>query len=71
VAELGGAFLSGTCGLDSSARLDDASTYLAGWLKALRDDKRLLLQAASAAQKAADFLRGRAAEREEDERAAA
>ena len=67
----GAAFLSGTCGLDNSSRLDDASAYIAGWLKALRDDKKLLLQAASAAQKAADFILGRAEEREEEGRAAA
>jgi antirestriction protein ArdC len=71
VAELGAAFLSGTCGLDNSSRLDDASAYLAGWLKALRDDKKLLLHAAGAAQKAADFILGRAEERAEEGRAAA
>ena len=71
VAELGAAFLSVTCGLDNSSRLDDASAYIAGWLKALRDDKRLLLHAASAAQRAADFILGRAEEREGEGRAAA
>ena len=71
VAELGAAFLSATCGLDNSARLDDASAYLAGWLKALREEKKLLLQAAGAAQKAADFILGKAEEQVEDGRAAA
>ena len=71
VAELGAAFLSATCGLDNSSRLDDASAYIAGWLKALRDDKKLLLQAAGAAQKAADFILGKAEERAEEGRAAA
>ena len=69
VAELGAAFLSVTCGLDNSSRLDDASAYLAGWLKALRDDQKLLLHAAGAAQRAADFILGK--EREEEGRAAA
>ena len=71
VAELGAAFLSATCGLDNSSRLDDASAYVAGWLKSLRDDKKLLLQAASAAQKAADFILGKADEQTEEGRAAA
>src|SRR5512135_911834 len=71
VAELGAAFLSATCGLDNSSRLDDASAYLAGWLKALRDDKKLLLQAASAAQKAADFILGKVEEPADEGRAAA
>src|SRR5512135_1252938 len=63
VAELGAAFLSVTCGLDNSSRLDDASAYLAGWLKALRNDKKLLLHASGAAQRAADFILGKAEER--------
>ena len=46
VAELGAAFLCGMCGLDNSSRLDDASAYLHGWMKALRDNEKLLLQAA-------------------------
>lgn len=71
VAELGAAFLSATCGLDNSARLDDVSAYIAGWLKALRDDKKLLLQAAAAAQKAADFILGKAEEATPEGRAAA
>jgi antirestriction protein ArdC len=71
VAELGAAFLSATCSLDNSSRLDDASAYLAGWLKALRDDRKLLLQAASAAQKAADYILGKADEQTEEGRAAA
>lgn len=71
VAELGAAFLSATCGLDNSSRLDDASAYVAGWLKALRDDKKLLLQAASAAQKAADFILGKAEEQTDEKRIAA
>ena len=71
MAELGAAFLSATCGLDNSSRLDDASAYIDGWLKALRDEKKLLLQAASAAQKAADFILGKAEEQEEEGQAAA
>jgi antirestriction protein ArdC len=71
VAELGAAFLSATCGLDNSSRLDDASAYIAGWLKALQDDKKLLLQAASAAQKAADFILGKAEEQTGETRVAA
>ena len=71
VAELGAAFLCGTCGLDNSSRLDDASAYLHGWMKALRANEKLLLQAASAAQKAADFILGKAEEQTEEKRVAA
>ena len=40
-------------------------------MKALRDNEKLLLQAASAAQKAADFILGRAEEQTEEKRVAA
>ncbi len=53
VAEMGAAFLSSHCGLPGE--LQHAS-YIAHWLEALRNDKRLVFTAASLAQKAADFL---------------
>lgn len=53
VAEIGAAFLCAHCGLP--ARLEHAS-YIDSWLDALRRDKRLIFVAASAAQKAVDFV---------------
>ena len=53
VAEMGAAFLSNHCGLPGE--LQHAS-YIAHWLAALRNDKRLIFTAASLAQKAADYL---------------
>lgn len=53
VAEMGAAFLSNHCRLPG--RLQHAS-YIASWLEALRNDKRLIFTAASQAQKAADYL---------------
>jgi antirestriction protein ArdC len=53
VAETGSAFLTNHCRLPG--RLQHAS-YIASWLTALRNDKRLIFTAASQAQKAADFL---------------
>ena len=53
VAEMGSAFLADYCGL--VGRLQHAS-YIASWLQALRNDKRLIFTASSQAQKAADFL---------------
>ena len=53
VAEMGAAFLSSHCGLPGE--LQHAS-YIASWLNALRNDKRLIFTAASLAQKAADYL---------------
>lgn len=55
VAELGSAFLCAQLGLTLEPREDHAA-YLASWLKVLKGDKRFIVQAASKAQKAVDYL---------------
>lgn len=40
--------------------IEDSAAYLAGWLKALRNDKRFIISAASKAQAAANFIHERA-----------
>ncbi len=40
--------------------LANAAAYLAGWIKVLRGDSRLVVQAASAGQKAAEYVLGKA-----------
>ena len=55
VAELGAAFLCADLGIEPEVR-DDHTSYIDSWLKALRNDKRLIFTAASLAQKAADYL---------------
>jgi antirestriction protein ArdC len=55
VAEIGAAFLSADLGITPEAREDHAS-YIASWLKILKDDKRAIFSAASHAQRAATFL---------------
>ena len=55
VAELGAAFLCADLEITPELREDHAA-YIATWLKALRDDKRLIFTAAAHAQRAADYL---------------
>ena len=55
IAELGAAFLCASLGIAPTMREDHAA-YLAHWVAALREDKRAIVRAASAAQKASDFL---------------
>ena len=57
VAEMTAAFLCGHAGIER-AMMDNAAAYLQGWLKKLREDKRLAVHAAGAAQKAADWILG-------------
>jgi antirestriction protein ArdC len=53
VAEMGAAFLTSHCRLPGRLQHD---SYIASWLTALRNDKRLIFTAASQAQRAADYL---------------
>lgn len=57
VAELGSAFLSADLDLTPEIR-DDHASYVASWLKVLKNDKRAIFTAASHAQRAVDFLHG-------------
>jgi antirestriction protein ArdC len=57
VAEMGAAMLCGVTGIAPTV-IDNSAAYLANWIRVLKGDSKLLIQAASAAQKAADFIRG-------------
>lgn len=57
VAELGSAFLSVDLDLTPEPR-DDHASYVASWLKVLKNDRRAIFTAASHAQRAVDFLHG-------------
>ncbi|SHM10153.1 ArdC family protein [Hymenobacter psychrotolerans] len=57
-AEMGAAFLCGHAGLNPSATLENTAAYLQFWLEQLRGDKKLVVQAASRAQRAAEFILG-------------
>ncbi len=54
VAEFAAAFLCGEAGIEST--FDNSASYIDGWLTRLKKDKRLLIQAAAAAQKATDHV---------------
>ena len=57
VAELSAAMLCGFTGIENSV-IDNSAAYIAGWLKKLRDDRRLIISAAAQAQKAVDHILG-------------
>jgi antirestriction protein ArdC len=58
VAELSAAFLCAEAGI-SNAVIRNQAAYVAGWLARLREDRRLIVQAAAQAQKAADYILNR------------
>lgn len=71
VAEMGASFLAGHCGIDHKT-LGNSAAYLAGWISKLKGEPKLVIGAASAAQKAVDFiLNVKAEESSESESAAA
>jgi antirestriction protein ArdC len=57
-AEMGAAYLCAEAGI-STVVLENQAAYLAGWLKKLRDDRKLLIHAAAQAQRAADYILNR------------
>lgn len=57
VAEMTAAFLCAHCGIDNST-IDQQAAYLAGWLKALKSDPKMVVSAAAQAQKAANLILG-------------
>ena len=57
VAELTAAMLCGTCGI-SPAVIENSASYCKSWIDRLRGDSRLIVSAASAAQKASDYIQG-------------
>jgi antirestriction protein ArdC len=55
LAEMGAAFLCGYCGI-ANATVERSVAYIASWLRALQNDPRMGIHAASHAQKAADYI---------------
>jgi antirestriction protein ArdC len=55
VAEMGAAFLSGHCEIENKT-VDQSAAYIQSWLERLKDDRRLVVHAATQAQKACDFI---------------
>lgn len=57
VAELASAFCCASIALDNSL-VDDAASYIDGWLKVLKSDPKAVVIAAAQAQRAADYIKG-------------
>ena len=57
VAELGASFLCGFAGIHQQT-LENSAGYIQNWLRVLRNDKKFLIEAASKAQQATDYILG-------------
>lgn len=56
VAECGSAMLMSHCGIETDATFRNSAAYIQGWLAALSNDKKLIVSAASRAEKAAKWV---------------
>jgi len=59
VAEISAAMLCNMVGLDTEKVFENSAAYVANWLKALKNDKNLVVTAAQRAQKAVDLILGK------------
>ncbi len=56
IAEMTAAFLCAACGIEK-ATIDNSAAYIDGWRQAINGDRKMVVLAAAAAQKAADYIR--------------
>jgi antirestriction protein ArdC len=56
VAELGAAMLCTVTNIDSSKAFRNSVAYIQGWLRALKNDNKMIVWAASRAEKAAKYI---------------
>ena len=56
-AEIGAAFLSNEAGIIEKIKFEQSADYLKGWMKRLSEDPKLIVQAASHAEKAVAMVR--------------
>jgi antirestriction protein ArdC len=66
VAEVGASMLGAVAGIENAGGGQNAA-YIAGWLKAVRNDHKLVVQAAAQAQKASDLILGETFEKIEQD----
>jgi antirestriction protein ArdC len=55
ISEMTAAYLCGITGIDNST-IDNSAAYIAGWIKQLRDQPKLIIHAAAQAQRACDYI---------------
>lgn len=58
VAEIGAATLCNISGVENANSFRNSAAYVQGWLKALKDDKKLIVQASARADKAVNYILG-------------
>ncbi len=65
VAEFGASMLCGVSGIELQT-IENSAAYIQGWLKVLKNDKKLLVHAAAQAQKSSDFILNKQTDDQQD-----
>jgi len=55
IAEMGAAYLCGICGIENET-INNSAAYIQSWLSKLKNDNKLVVMAASHAQRAVDYI---------------
>jgi len=58
IAELGSAFLANEAGILNKVQFENSAAYLSSWIEKLENDPRMIVSAASHAQRSTDFILG-------------
>lgn len=61
MAEIGAAALLNHCGIETAGSFKNSAAYIQSWLRALRNDKKMIVSASGAAAKAFELITGTAA----------
>ena len=56
IAEMGASFLCALTGIENSEITNNAASYIQSWLEIFKQDKKMVVKAASKAQKAVDYI---------------
>jgi antirestriction protein ArdC len=56
IAELGAAFLRAETGINAESQMTSSAAYIQSWIKALKNDTKMIIQASSKGQKATDYI---------------
>jgi len=66
IAEMGAAFLCGYTGI-ANKTIKNSAAYIAGWLQAFNSDPKMIILAASQAQKSCDYILGKTESRKKED----
>ena len=56
IAELGASFLRAETGINADSQMERSAAYIQSWIQVLKNDTKMIVQAAGKSQKATDYI---------------